>query len=440
MLADFNDDFFNDRTNILKIIGATSELFITLFLFDLKENRMIPIKTNKRIEALSSNFLTAQDKVNYIINNLSAPETLDSIREFTNLETLPDRLKENNMVSQLFMDKYLGWCNTMFVRLDNTEPMRYALCMVQNVDKDVKRIEELEKRAEGNYKEHAIYEALIDDYSTVCSINLETNDIEFLKVSERVNSELCLDRIESKYNKLINYYIMTGIHSKDVALATDFFSLDNLKSVEEGVGKSLVYRNEYGIYGEAKLIRTGKNHVLAGFREINYEIDKFKTQLFGDSLTGVRNRKYYDEELFDKKCQGLVMVDVDYFKQVNDTYGHQVGDFVLATVAKVLKSCIRRTDDIVRYGGDEFIIAFEDIPLEVLERLLEKMRKAIEDVTIEGYPNIKLSMSFGAVYGNGIVGKMMLGADEALYASKEKRNMVTINKYSKGKVLKRVNE
>lgn len=439
MTTDYNElnhEFFNKIENVVKIIQATGELFISLHLFDLKENKLIPIKSNERISKLSENYSTAQDIVTFVMKNLSVPETLDSIIKFTDLSTLPERLKDERMISQLFQGKYLGWCNTMFVRLDDEEPIRYALCVVQSVDKDIKRINELKRTARENSKLHSIVGALMSEYSTVCSINLNNENVEFLRSTHRSDHVIDVNNINHTYSDLINFYINYGIYKKDSSTAKDFFSIKNLKSTENGNSKSLIYRNVLGEYGEAKLIRAGRNYVLLGFSEKNKEIEELKSKLFTDSLTGVKNRKYYDEELLPQRCHALVMSDLDFFKNVNDTYGHQVGDIVLASVANALRSCVRKTDEIIRYGGDEFILSFSDITPEALNTLLEKMRKTIEAIKIEKYPDINLSMSFGAVYGDSTVENMIPVADDALYVSKEKRNTVTVNKYDNNKILK----
>ena len=101
MTTDYNElnyEFFNKIENVVKIIQATGELFISLHLFDLKENKLIPIKSNERISKLSENYSTAQDIVTFVMKNLSVPETLDSIIKFTDLSTLPERLKDERMI------------------------------------------------------------------------------------------------------------------------------------------------------------------------------------------------------------------------------------------------------------------------------------------------------------------------------------------------------
>lgn len=92
-------------------------------------------------------------------------------------------------------------------------------------------------------------------------------------------------------------------------------------------------------------------------------------RLYVDILTGVYNRRYYEEQLRDMfHISAAAMLDMDHFKAVNDTYGHLVGDMTLKQAAIAIKNSVRKTDDVVRLGGDEFFIVFREIPFHVLQK------------------------------------------------------------------------
>lgn len=85
----------------------------------------------------------------------------------------------------------------------------------------------------------------------------------------------------------------------------------------------------------------------------------YNEELYLDALTGAYNRRYYEDRIRKVKSHaGVAMIDLDDFKLYNDTLGHKVGDLVLRTVAEVIRSCIRKTDILIRYGGDEFILTW----------------------------------------------------------------------------------
>ena len=160
-----------------------------------------------------------------------------------------------------------------------------------------------------------------------------------------------------------------------------------------------------------------------------------------DQLTGVYNRKKLNallqkyERTGTPADLGVVMMDIDYFKRYNDTYGHQAGDNVLKNVADVLKESVRKKDIVIRYGGEEFLIllngvkakAAEDICQGIHTRLKER---AIPHVASEVSEHVTMSM--GLVFQkekNGLVLEKLIGkADECLYQSKEAgRNRLTVN-------------
>lgn len=124
-------------------------------------------------------------------------------------------------------------------------------------------------------------------------------------------------------------------------------------------------------------------------------------QIFNDSLTGVYNRRYYDEQASELLVQAAAMLDIDHVKEGNDIWRHMAGDAALRQVTQVVSSCTRRTDIFLRYGGDEFLLAFEDIPQDVFMRKLEDICAAVERTEVPGYPQIHLTLSIGGVYEKG---------------------------------------
>ena len=124
------------------------------------------------------------------------------------------------------------------------------------------------------------------------------------------------------------------------------------------------------------------------------------------------------------------MIDVDYFKKVNDTYGHDIGDIVLKTVANIIKSQVRQSDVCIRYGGEEFMVLLYDIKNEKnLLNIAEKIRKKVES-TIISTPkgNLRKTVSIGAaLYPDDAehIWQAIKFADVALYKAKESgRNQV----------------
>ena len=126
---------------------------------------------------------------------------------------------------------------------------------------------------------------------------------------------------------------------------------------------------------------------------------------------------------------GIAMLDLDDFKTYNDIYGHVAGDKVLVTVSAAIISCIRKTDRLVRYGGDEFLLVMPGISLEAFVEKLHRIQDLICNMSVEGYPQLKLSVSIGGTLTNGeTVGKAMCRADEFMYQAKTSKNMIVTEK------------
>jgi diguanylate cyclase (GGDEF)-like protein len=164
-----------------------------------------------------------------------------------------------------------------------------------------------------------------------------------------------------------------------------------------------------------------------------------------DSLTGLYNRRHFNElaeaeisrALRYTRPLSVMMFDIDFFKRVNDTFGHTSGDMVLKMVAKTTKEMIRATDIPARYGGEEFIVLLPETPVAGTATVAERLRKRIEDSTAQGEKcPIAITASFGVSDYLGetnskpnerILSEFVSKADQALYASKNAgRNRVTV--------------
>jgi len=159
--------------------------------------------------------------------------------------------------------------------------------------------------------------------------------------------------------------------------------------------------------------------------EKNKELQKLSVT---DKLTGLYNRIKLDETLDNEKKRverhagifGIIIIDIDFFKKVNDTYGHQAGDTILVEFAKLMENSVRKTDLLGRWGGEEFMIICTETNLENIISLAEKIRRKISSFD---FPIVKhKTASFGvATFKKGEnLEKMIDRADQALYIAKEK--------------------
>ncbi|MBZ9858179.1 GGDEF domain-containing protein [Mesorhizobium sp. CA12] len=155
-----------------------------------------------------------------------------------------------------------------------------------------------------------------------------------------------------------------------------------------------------------------------------------------DSLTGMQNRRYFDDALREylhefrriDRPVGLMILDLDHFKQVNDTHGHDVGDEVLRAVATCLRGMTRYHDVVARLGGEEFAVVTPNMDVELLARFAERIRKAVANMSImSGNVRLKVTTSVGlAVWDHKESAEdFYRRADRQLYeAKKQGRNRV----------------
>jgi len=158
-------------------------------------------------------------------------------------------------------------------------------------------------------------------------------------------------------------------------------------------------------------------------------IESHNRKLYVDYLTGAYNRRYFDERLRHlSNINAVVMLDVDSFKAINDTYGHSVGDFVLSQVAKCMQACVRSSDTVIRYGGDEFLIVFQDIPFNVLSVRLKSICTSVKEIRKAEDQNLRVSISIGAIWTEKDATKLLKEADRNLYVAKKQKDTVILSK------------
>ncbi|MDY0298967.1 MAG: GGDEF domain-containing protein [Candidatus Cloacimonadaceae bacterium] len=167
-----------------------------------------------------------------------------------------------------------------------------------------------------------------------------------------------------------------------------------------------------------------------------------------DSLTGLRNRRYMENNLTQivalsfrhKASVSFAMLDIDYFKRVNDIYGHAAGDSVLRDLGTILESAFRKSDIIIRYGGEEFLVVLFDVSMQRSKKMMQDLRQQIENKTFQYKNNkIKITISIGLSCEQFSTSadccelqRFVQNADAALYKAKEKgRNRVEVYRKNK---------
>lgn len=240
----------------------------------------------------------------------------------------------------------------------------------------------------------------------------------------------------------------------------DFSSDGDLKSIRkavlkkiENINKNIEKKREQDV---SRLKQTEKtlNDMKSSISSIKKEADELKknaeeaqtradeieSESFHDKLTGVKNRKAYDEELFKtlaslqryKVPYSLMICDIDHFKNINDSYGHKVGDLTLKKIAGLLKERLRTNDFIARYGGEEFTVILDHTTLEDARKVGEDVREFINNFSFSyKQQKIPVTISIGISFflADDDSNTVFERADAALYFAKESgRNSVKTEK------------
>ena len=159
---------------------------------------------------------------------------------------------------------------------------------------------------------------------------------------------------------------------------------------------------------------------------------------FEDPLTSLGNRQRlsakwtsiatsYEDDV--RPMTALILIDLDDFKLYNDTYGHNAGDMALDTIVKTVNRCTRRTDRLIRLGGDEFLLVLPEMDEENFVQKLKQIQSQIHEAQVPGYSKMRLSVSVGGVLTRDeTIGEAAMRADQLMYLAKQRKNMVVTEK------------
>jgi diguanylate cyclase (GGDEF)-like protein len=208
---------------------------------------------------------------------------------------------------------------------------------------------------------------------------------------------------------------------------TVHFEISVSRELFLGLVALLVLFNTYMISVRLKLRRSSREVI-----STTIQSELLRLQSFSDPLTEVYNRRSLDDMLKKytsradrlKKPLSFLMIDVDHFREINSRFGHTTGDFVLLEVATILKSAVRGSDAVVRYGGDEFLVLLADAPREDVDTVKGRIDRFVQDWNNGGHLkdfNLVLSVGSSAWDPCKSIDEIMHEADQEMYAAKARR-------------------
>ncbi|MEA1984014.1 MAG: diguanylate cyclase [Campylobacterota bacterium] len=302
------------------------------------------------------------------------------------------------------------------------------------------------KRIDNYLKKHTTKILIADDsklYRQKAIEALENIDIEIIECEDGAEALKYMKKENHGVSLILTDYQMPNMDGLELTMNVralynkDEVSIITMSTIDDRatITKFLkVGANDYLIkpFNNDEILLKVQSHL-----EIAELFERSKDLANKDFLSGAYNRRYFFEsgnaimEKNRRKKQDLAvaMVDIDFFKKINDTYGHETGDVAIKETIYILKQNLRNSDLIARFGGEEFAILLEDISLQNVEVLFEKVRAAFEANVLSFNNNeIKFTVSIGVYYGAvESLDKAIALCDEELYKAKETgRNKVQI--------------
>ena len=159
------------------------------------------------------------------------------------------------------------------------------------------------------------------------------------------------------------------------------------------------------------------------------QLMSFSQQLYIDALTGAYNRRFWEDKMKSfSGVAGIALIDLDDLKLYNDTFGHSAGDAALKALVRITKKCIRRTDKLIRYGGDEFLLIMPNVSSSIFGEKLRTIKEHIMEAEFPDFPGLKISASIGGtMLYNGSIEEVVSRADKLMYYAKSYKNTVAMD-------------
>lgn len=427
-----------ESEEIMGALKALADGFVSIHLFNVPLNKQVMVKSTPNIEQFVHPEDGADEQIKNVMMHVTEPEFREKIVDFVDLSTLSERMKGRRVLTEEFIGISEGWCLTSFIKVEEDEEGNVVKCIhaVQNVNERKKREEEFAEALKRAYQnENAIYAELIKMQSV--GVIATDSDGKLILANDMALDMFNHSGTGEEYKK----------HSYDELVAdSDFVDTESAtenyyKLVSEGIPFTYVLQtnNEAAgtrfLRGDARRVDLldGSKVVVTCYTDITESKkveDNLRMLSSTDALTRIDNRRSGESKirfLLNEKSSGglFCLLDINKFKAINDTFGHQVGDRALVATAKAIKDSFRDNDIVMRIGGDEFAIYAENITTkEMAQASIQRLFRRIEAISIAEMQGMPITISLGAVFVKpGAVGtfdELYHDADEIMYECKNK--------------------
>ncbi len=390
-------------------LEALSEGYVSIVLLDLEEGTDAVIKTTPYADSLQNPSMELREKVLTPFVDAATPEFLEEMKLFADIDTLPERMYNRRSLSMQYCSKGIGWCVVSFIAAERDEErnLKKVVLAVQSVDERKQKEKEYEEALSRAYKnENAVMAELIKMESTGVVASADRKVLVANDAALEIFNRSDIDPIGMD---VFEFWKNSPIRTTD-DIKKRFFEIEEkggsftyqTVAYEEGHEEEMRY-----LRGDVKRVDLldGTHAMITCFTDITAGKlleDKLRMLSETDGLTNMANRRCGESQiklLLSEGVPGLFcLFDVNGFKTINDTFGHQTGDDTLVAVANAVKTSFRNDDIFMRLGGDEFAVYMRNVATADLAKIrIARLFENIARIELENVPRGSVTISLGAV-------------------------------------------
>ena len=422
-------------------LDALSDTFVAVLMIDLMEDTVTYVKSTPYAERLRVPGMPVRENLMQVFTSVATKEHMYALTEFMDISTLPERLDSRRSVSIQYCSKEIGWCLASFIvsERDAENKLKRVVLAIQSINDTKQKELEYENALSRAYRnENAILAELIKMQAV--GVIASDSSSRIIVANDALLSMFGRDDIDPIGMNIFEFWSDSGIDTPEEAR--------NKYDEIEVRGGSFSYQldvqhDEEGsdmqhLMADAKRVDLldGTSVMVTCFTDIT-EVkileDKLRTLSETDALTRIANRRCGETQinlLIREGVQGMFcLFDVDGFKKINDTLGHQTGDDTLVAVANAIRASFRANDIFMRLGGDEFAIYMRGVVTPDLAKIrIARLFENIARIELPGIPRGSIAISLGAVVvkaKNGVIeddySSIYSRADKQMYKCKSKQ-------------------
>ena len=419
-----------------QVINALARISISMYLVNIPADTQKEFNSNNEVRKYVKQDEHAAEQMRAVMGHMSDTQYLEGTLAFSDLTTLNERMKNCDYISHEFYSSTKRWCRANFIVVDRLEngDLNNVIYGVQLIDEEKKK--ELEYQAALEHaleNQNEIYGELLQMQSGgVIAVEIKTNRI--LVINRALMDMFGIDE-ESQltHEKFISHFVDKKAMEKYLTVR-DTLTESYVREYEVMRGDERIF-----VLCQTKLITLANGDRVSVTSVMNItENKRFEQRLLvqsqTDALTKIYNRGYGEaqiEQMLKAKKNGMfLLLDVDKFKHINDTYGHSIGDEVLIQVASALKQTFEKFGVCMRLGGDEFAVYAPEITGQIqAEAMIQAFFQRIREISIPKMEGYAISVSLGAVLcqpdKEHVFEKVYQCADATMYTCKK----ITGNSY-----------